>query len=266
MRSSNSDGMKPAGQQAARVFRSGAVAAIYLISFVGLHGLTAGLQIFPEIGPWNLSAGISLWLLDFGFEYMPVVFAAHIIALRWPLPAALTVWQMMGFGVIATAVYGFGSFTIRELTAQRRIDFLHRRTVLSFIITVPIMALMLSIATTVIMDSTGLISPNNFYWAVLSGFTGTVAGMLLATPFFLWSGAALLEALLDAVRGIVVRRNVEPVPSIPSAMSAIPLAILGGFLYLFLGWTIPDRFVLFKRRLRTALASLHHSARAWLPL
>jgi len=245
MRGSNSDGMKPAGQHAARLFRSGAIAAIYLISFIGLHGLTAGLQIFPEIGPWNVSAGISLWLLDFGFQFVPVVFAAHIIALRWPLPATLTGWQMMMFGVTATAVYAFGSLTIRKLTAQRRIDFLHRSTVTSFIVTVPIMALMLSVATTLIMDSTGTIGPYNIYWAILTGFTGTAAGMLLVTPFFLWSGAALLEALLDALGGIVVRRNVEPVPPIPSAMSAIPLAILGGFLYLFLGWTIPDRFILF---------------------
>src|SRR5215510_4669182 len=153
MLGSKSDRTKGFGHRAWRVFHSVAVAAIYLISFVGLHGLTAGLQIFPELGPWYLSAGISLWLLDFGFEYIPVVFAAHLIALRWPLPAALTIWQMIGFGVIATAVYSFGSFTIRELTAQRRIDFLHRRTVISFIITVPVMALMLSVATAVIMNS-----------------------------------------------------------------------------------------------------------------
>src|SRR5262245_50321902 len=235
MRGSNSDGMKPAGQQTGRLFRSVALAAIYLLSFIGLHGLTAGLQIFPEMGPWNLSAGISLWLLDFGFEYIPVVFVAHVIALGWPLPAALNSLQMMVLGLIATAVYAFGSITIRKLTAQRRIDFLHRRTVTSFIVTVPVIALMLSMGTTVVMNSTGLIDSQQIYWAVVSGFTGNAAGMLLVTPFFLWSGAALLEALLDGLGGNVVRKNVEPVPPIPSAMSAIPLAILGGFLYLFLG-------------------------------
>ena len=244
MRGSISDGMKPAVQQTGRLFRSVAVTALYLISFIGLHGVTAGLQIFPEIGPWNLSAGLSLWLLDFGFEYLPVVLAAHLIALRWPVPTALGGWEMMVFALIATTIYAFGSITIRKLTAQRRIDFLHRRTVASFIVTVPMIGLMLALATTVVMNSTGLILPNNMYWAVMTGFAGNVAGMLLVTPFFLWSGAALVEALLDCIGGSVVRKNVEPVPPIPSAMSAIPLAILGGFLYLFLGWEIPDRFVL----------------------
>src|SRR5262245_34478464 len=244
MRGSTAEGTKPAGQQTGRLFRSVAVAAIYLISFLGLHGLTAGLQIFPEIGPWNLSAGLSLWLLDFGLVYIPVVLAAPVIALRWPLPSALNGFQILIFALIATAIYALGSAFMRRLTSQRRIDLLHRRTVTSFMVTVPVIALMLSMATTIVMNLSGHIGTNNIPWAVLSGFAGNVAGMLLVTPFFVWSGAALLEALFDAIGGGVVRRSVEPVPPIPTAMTAIPLAILGGFLYLFLGLPIPDKFVL----------------------
>jgi PAS domain S-box-containing protein len=246
MLDSKSDSTKGFGHRAWRVFHSVAVATIYLISFVGLHGLTAGLQIFPEIGPWNLSAGLSLWLLDISFGYLPVVLAAHVISLIWPANA-LTGWQMMMMASIVTGVYALWSIIMRKHSAQPRIDLLDRRSLFSFIITAPAIAMMLSILVTTVLNFTGHVADSGVRSAVLAGFVGNTIGMVLVTPFFLWSGNALTEALLDAMGGdAVVRSRTEAVPPIPSPMSAIPLAIFGALLYFFLGSTITDRlFVLF---------------------
>src|SRR5262245_65994689 len=117
MLGSKSDSTKGFGHRGWRVFHSVAVAAIYLICFVGLHGLSACLQIFPEIGPWNLSAGLSLWLLDFSFGYLPVVLAAHVISLIWP-SNALNGWQMMMMASISTGVYSLWSIILRNHSDQ----------------------------------------------------------------------------------------------------------------------------------------------------
>src|SRR5207244_3706809 len=117
--------IKRLDDQAGRLFRPLAVSGIYLVCFVGLHALSAGLQVFPEIGPWNLSAGLSLWLLDFGFGYIPVVIAAHVLAMVWPMHTGLTGWQMMMFASAAGGVYTFGSVAMRQLSTQSRIDLFH---------------------------------------------------------------------------------------------------------------------------------------------
>src|SRR5262245_18068613 len=246
MLGSKSDNTKGFGHRGWRVFHSVAVAAIYLICFVGLHGLSACLQIFPEIGPWNLSAGLSLWLLDFSFGYLPVVLAAHVISLIWP-SNALTGWQMMMMASTTTAVYALWSMTMRKLSAQPRIDLLDRRSLFSFIITAPAMAMLLSTLVTAELTFAGYVAGSGVDSAVLAGLVGNTIGMVLVTPFFLWSGDALTEALLDAMGGdVAVRRRTEAVPPIPSPMSAIPLAIFGALLYFFLGSTITDKlFVLF---------------------
>src|SRR5262245_50663403 len=117
MLGSKSDSSKGFGHRAWRVFHSVAVATIYLISFVGLHGLSVVLQIFHEIGLWNLSAGLSLWLLDISFGYLPVVLAAHVISLIWPANA-LTGWQMMMMASVSTGVYGLWSIILRNHSDQ----------------------------------------------------------------------------------------------------------------------------------------------------
>src|SRR5215510_12420911 len=176
MLGSKSDSTKGFGHRGWRVFHSVAVAAIYLICFVGLHGLSAGLQIFPEIGPWNLSAGLSLWLLDFSFGYLPVVLEAHVISLIWP-SNALTGWQMMMMASTTTAVYALWSMIMRKLSAQPRIDLLDRRSLLSFIITVPAIAMMLSILVTTILNFTGHVAESGVRSAILAGFVGNTIGM-----------------------------------------------------------------------------------------
>src|SRR5262249_7211907 len=109
------------------------------------------------------------------------------------------------------------------------------------------MAMLLSPLVTAELTFAGYVAGSGVDSAVWAGLVGNTIGMVLVTPFFLWSGDALTEALLDAMGGdVAVKRRTEAVPPIPSPMSAIPLAIFGALLYFCLGSTTTNQlFVLF---------------------
>jgi hypothetical protein len=173
------------------------------------------------------------------------VIAAHAIAMIWPAPSVLAGPQIILLAMVSTAIYAFGSLAIRRLCFRQRIDLLQRRAVFSFILIVPVIAFTLSAATVAAEYLTGAVSSDAFYGAVLNGFAGNAAGIILAAPFFLWTGTAIVEALVESLGGAAAGTSPWSNPPISSWRTAVPLAIAGVLSYVSFGWLVTDRFVFF---------------------
>jgi PAS domain S-box-containing protein len=228
-----------------RAIRPLLVSAAYLGLFITFTRLTTGL---PDIGSWNLIAGLSFGMvLGYGLAYAPAVLIAHVFVGFSAVTMQSGAWNRVIVSAVVTAVYVIVSQAIRKLGTDSRSNLTDRRTMAFWLLSSPLVALLLAGAIVLNRAYLGFLSWNDVEGAVLKSFAGNICGILLITPLITLSRDQVRRCMDRISRKVITpvnKPNVRRARFWRETLVAVLLGVSAG-LYFIMTTSVSDGFSLF---------------------